>query len=1122
MFQSLLVLIVKNEENDILEWICHHALIGFEKIVIYDNESTDRTSEIIKYASRYFPVDYVLWKDGMHPIKGLTKQGAAYTHAIKKYRDSAEWMCFLDADEFLIPPKDENLNDLLNQMSGSKGFALNWMTFGSSNLEDSKERLVLEAYTLRGADTENINRHVKMFFKTAFAKKVVNPHFVDVGEPIVNLDNKIIQWSSDGIVASNAILQAKWRIHHYIIRSREHWQRRIARKQPGGSVREWSIFQDYDQNDILDYTAYDAAQKVWDKLSQLGQNYKPLSAIPSTYDGPVQISSNILCFLDEVNANEIKGWACDVLVDEPVNLSIYIDRKLVGSLQCNKSRSDVKKSKINKEFVGFSYKLPTHYLDGQKHIIMIRDQHDYYIKFYVNGKKVKEHPFEIAFQPRVIGHVDDPINGNLRGWVSIARDCSYANFETKCHVLICLGHRPIASVLADEPRKDVYDAHGIDLYSGFSYSIPTELRDGTDKVYRFYLLPEMIELPGSPALFGVALNDQIDKIVSVANKIKDIDRHLEKIKIKDNILTEAIQHALRNVEEVLPYDGGTVLNYASWFYQHHLELHKKIKTTSLKVRPLVSVVCPVYRPVLKDFQAAVYSVLNQTYKNIELILCDDGGGDSIIVAEIKKIAKKDSRVKYIIAEKNRGISEATNACLDLAQGEWIAFFDHDDVLVDCAIERMLAFDPHNQVNILYSDEDKIDDDGIISDPMFKPEWNYRYLLGCNYINHLTMVRRTLVQQVGYLDTQYNGAQDHDFLLRCIELVQPHQIVHVPEILYHWRKTATSTASSTETKPYVIGAGIKAVSDHLSRLNVKATVDSYGKHSMYHITASVEPNQSVAIIIPFKDQVHFTQKCVEHVLKYTKRHNIQIVLVNNNSKEQETLLYLEKISKNEKVKIINYPYAFNYSKINNLAVKRTSSDYIVFLNNDLFVQDELWLDTMLGEMVIDANVGAVGGKFLYQNRMIQHCGVVLGWMGVAGHAFSHESEFYPGYGARAWLPHQVSAVTAACMLVPRKVFEEVGGFDAKTLKVAFNDIDLCLKITQLGYKIIITPDFVAEHHESLSRGLDDTKEKLVRFEKEVKVMRKRWGKLLDNDPFYSPSFARQGKPYFDLIPFDKNQ
>lgn len=1121
MIHSLLILIVKNEENDILEWICHHTLIGFKKIIIFDNESTDQTAKIIKEASQYFPVEYILWKDNMNIVPGHNKQGSAYIYAIQTYGKLTEWMCFLDADEFLIPPNDENLDTLLNRMSPYNGFSINWMCFGSSHLTTSQNRLVLEAFTLRGSDTVNVNRHVKTFIKPRFFKEYYNPHYIDVGNSIVNLNEEDIQWSNEGITYPNAILQGKWRVHHYVIRSQEHWKRRIARKQPGGNIREWNTFKEYDQNDVLDYTAYESALKVYNKLTELGKEYKFVSTIPVTYDGPMKITSEILCFVDEIFSNGIRGWACDQNSNNPIELSLYIDDNYISSFSCNQTRMDVKKSSINKEFVGFTYTFLQKYLDGEKYKITFKDQYNRDVNFHFKGKLIKDFFFQGKYIVKIIGQVDEPINGNLRGWVSIARDTQHIKFETNCHILVCLGNRPIGSVLANEPRHDVASAHHIDLNSGFSFTIPKELRDGTEQIYRVFLLPEMIELEGSPQQVGMSLDDHIGKLSSIANKITDIKLQLTNLKIKDTYLSQSVDYIINEIENMLPKHNNTIFTYMPWFYLHHKLIHQNNKKCTLKLQPLVSVVCPVYKPVIKDIQTAIWSVLNQTYQNIELILCDDGGNDEFVISEINKIADQDTRVKFIIMQENRGISEATNTCLDAAKGEWIAFFDHDDVLVDYAIERMLKYNAQNQADILYSDEDKIDDDEILSEPMFKTNWNYRYLLGCNYINHLTMIKTQLVKKVGYLKSEYNGAQDHDFLLRCIELIKPEQIIHVPEVLYHWRKTATSTASSTSTKPYVIQAGIKAVSDHLKRRNVHAIIDSYGKHSMYKVTLPMLLDQTVTIIIPFKDQVHFTKKCVDHVLKYTKKHHIEIVLVNNNSQKEETFSFLKEISKNEKINIINYPYAFNYSKINNLAVKKTSSDYIVFLNNDLFVMDDNWLDIMLGEMILDPIVGAVGGKFLYENRTIQHCGVILGWMGVAGHSFSHESEFYPGYGARAWLPHQVSAVTAACMLVRRSVFEETGGFDEKNLKVAFNDIDLCLKITDLGYKIIITPDFIAEHHESISRGLDDTPEKKRRFDKEIKKMRKRWGARLDNDPFYNPSLARKGKPYFDLIDFDEN-
>lgn len=1128
MLQSLLVLIVKNEENDILEWICHHSLIGFEKIVILDNESTDRTAEIIKEASRYFPVEYVLWKDDAHRELSNHKQIAAYMYCLQHYRDSVEWMAFLDVDEFLIPPPNENLKTLLNQMAPYQSFSINWLCFGSSNLETTKNRLILEALTQRDLDTSFVNSHVKTFCRPLFAQKVINPHYIEVKEKGVNLLGQPLQWSEIlGVVKHHTIYQGSWRLHHYITRSREHWQRRINRKQVAGNIRGWDQFNQYNQNIILDYSAYPSARKVWKKLKEIGKLYKAVPNIPESYKGPTQISSVILCFLDQITENgQIEGWACNALNNDPITLSIYIDGKEALQVKCNLSRPDVKKTKVDKEFVGFLGKIPFSYRDGKDHVLTIFDQFNKPVDFYNSGKKIKEYTFANSLKPAIIGSIDEPINGNLRGWVSVARDQNHSKFETRCHVLICLGHRPIGTALADEPRHDVAIAHKIDAHCGFSYTIPKELRDGTAKNFRFFLLPDMIELEGSPKFAEFSLNDQYGKIISIASNVNDLSNYLKKPEIDRTLLNEVLEKISKNIEAILPRQNMNLMTYMPWFYRHYQHLQNLRKKSELKYNPLVSIICPVYQPRLEHFQAAIRSVLNQTYQNIEFILYDDGGNDKIIIEEIKKIAIQDNRVRYIINKKNLGIAEATNACLDIANGEWIAFFDHDDVLVDCAIERMLSYDKRDNAKIIYSDEDKIDDDETLSEPMLKPEWDYRYLLGCNYINHLTMVRKGLINKVGRLKSKYNGAQDHDFLLRCIELVKDNEIIHVPEVLYHWRKTSTSTAASASHKPYVIEAGIRAVSDHLKRRYINAKVDSYGKHTLYSVKAEVPEGKSVVIIIPFRDKVHLTRKCIEHIIKHdNKRHKIQIVLINNNSKEEETFTFLKEIEKQDNIEIINYPYQFNYSKINNLAVKSSTSDYIVFMNNDLFIMDDLWLDKMLGEMIIDPKVGAVGGKFLYENRTIQHCGVILGWRGVAGHAFNHESEYYHGYGALAWLPHQVSAVTAACMLVKRHVFEETGGFEEKHLKVAFNDVDLCLKITALGYKIIITPDFVAEHHESISRGLEDTPKKIARFNKEIRYMQKVWSGKLNYDPFYSPLFSRTGedcRAYYELISYENEK
>lgn len=1117
--KGLLALIVKDEKDNILEWICHHTLVGFERIVIYDNQSSDGTDEIIKEASKFFPVDYILWRDDMEPVPGLTKQGAAYTDCIKKYGALTSWMCFLDGDEFLVPPGDEKLETLLERMCNERSFAINWMTFGSSSLESSHGRLVTEAFTQRAEATANVNRHVKMFFKPEFAVRVVNPHYIDVGQPAVDLQKKPIRWSSDGIVLPDEIRHLDWRVHHYIIRSREHWRRRVKRKQPGGQAREWSTFREYDKNDVSDYYAYPSARRVRQRLLELGHTYAPVPDAPAVQVPSVSSGreTNIICFIDELSSFCLRGWAYDPEVEEPISLNVFVDDVLLSRTLCDISRNDVKNSKVGKENVGFFLRLPRDVLDGNRRNISITDTRGRPVKFYMKGKRFERYFFAETFAPEIIGQVDEPQNAALRGWVAVARDVERQHFETGCHVLVCLGNRPVGSVIADLPRPDVAAAHGISARCGFIFPVPGELRDGTLQTFRIFVLPEKVELKGSPISIDFGLQDNAGRTVHLAALIDKISRNLERTNGSNDELSEAAREASELVEKIIPRRRLNIVNYAPWFHHHYQDILHKLKKEKLKYSPLVSVVCPVYRPALKDFRIAMRSVLDQTYANLELILCDDGGRDIEIIKEIKNLAKSDQRIKFIINDDNEGISEATNKCLNLANGDWILFFDHDDVLVNCAIERMLSYNQHINADIIYSDEDKIDEFGSLSEPMFKPDWNYRYLLGVNYLNHLTMIRRALLQRVGGLRSEFNGAQDHDLLLRCIEYITPESIVHVPEVLYHWRKTESSTASSIGAKTYAIEAGIKAVSEHLQRRGIEAVVSSHGQNTFYRVQVETLSGPAISIIIPFRDQMHFTKRCVDSILKFTNKHNIEIILVDNNSQTKEAKDFLDNISELRNIKIIKYKYKFNYSRINNIAASHAKGEYIVFMNNDLFVMDELWLDVMLAEMIIDPQVAAVGGKFLYQNRTIQHCGVVVGFGGVAGHAFTHESEYYPGYGVRALLAHEVSAVTAACMLVRKDVFKKVGGFDEKNLKIAFNDIDLCLKIRSAGYKIVVAPEFIAEHHESISRGLEDSPEKVARFKRETKTMQRRWKDELKRDPFYSPSFDLDGKPYFDLLP-----
>lgn len=568
----------------------------------------------------------------------------------------------------------------------------------------------------------------------------------------------------------------------------------------------------------------------------------------------------------------------------------------------------------------------------------------------------------------------------------------------------------------------------------------------------------------------------------------------------------------RSYEKIFEND---VKKYSKWRKrqipsQEELDRQKKEK---FAYTPKISIVVPLYKTPEKYLGELIESVLVQTYKNWELCFSDGSGEETSLRQVVKAYQKKDDRIKIVYSDKPLQISENTNAALKIATGEFVAFADHDDLLApDALYENVKILNKDKKADFIYSDEDKISMDGKeYFEPHFKPDFNLDLLRTVNYICHFVVVRRDIVNEVGGLHPEYDGAQDFDFVLRCIETTE--NIYHIPKVLYHWRAHKDSTAENPESKMYAFENGEKAVQAHYDRLGIDATVemrkDLLGMYrSKYHL----KEQPLVSIIIPNKDHTDDLEKCISSIEEKSTYSNREYIIIENNSTEPETFEYYKTLQeKNKRVKVVEWKDEFNYSAINNYGVTFAKGEYFLFLNNDTEIINEDCIEELLGYCMRD-DVGIVGARLYYPDNTIQHAGVIIGIGGVAGHCFLNLPQNELGYFARAYCAQDYSAVTAACMMVKRSVFEAVNGFDEK-LKVAFNDIDFCLRVREIGKLVVYNPYAELYHYESKSRGAEDTKEKQERFMGEVIKMQKRWGKLLDaGDPYYNPNLTLNGHDF----------
>jgi len=521
-------------------------------------------------------------------------------------------------------------------------------------------------------------------------------------------------------------------------------------------------------------------------------------------------------------------------------------------------------------------------------------------------------------------------------------------------------------------------------------------------------------------------------------------------------------------------------------------------------KPLVSIMFPVYNTPAAYLNAAIESVIGQIYTNWELCIADDCSTEPHVSEILSAYVDQDSRIKVTTRTENGHISAASNTALAMARGLWVTPFDHDDLLAEHALAlAMLASHENPESGVIYSDEDKIDDQERRQLPYFKPDFDPLLLLGQNYLTHLLFLRRDLVVAAGGYRLGYEGSQDWDLILRVTERLEPSQVVHVPHVLYHWRVHDESTASLVSNKPYALDSGQLAVEDHLQRTGLRGVVTRIP--SLGHNRVKWELPASpplVSIIIPTKDGA-LLRRCIDSLLAFTSYPNFEIVVIDNGSQEFATLEYLRE--NEQHMRVIRDDRPFNYSGLNNAAVQRVSGRIVCLLNDDTEVIAGDWLDEMVGQLLLPG-VGAVGAKLYYPDGRIQHAGVIVGLGGVAGHSHRMCDRLAPGYCGRLLVAQNLSAVTGACMVVRREAWDQVGGLDEENLAIAFNDVDFGLRLRQAGWRVVWTPYATLYHHESISRGPDDIGPRVHGFAKEIQFIKSRWGESLLHDPFYNPNLT----------------
>lgn len=547
-------------------------------------------------------------------------------------------------------------------------------------------------------------------------------------------------------------------------------------------------------------------------------------------------------------------------------------------------------------------------------------------------------------------------------------------------------------------------------------------------------------------------------------------------------------------------------------YTYRSELDEKNvrnEIANFTYKPLISIVIPVYNVDPIWLEKAISSVENQLYNNWEICIADDCSTNLHTLNFLKSINNHKINVRFL--DKNVNISAASNAALDLAKGDYVGLLDNDDELTPDALFEVVKLINETNAEFIYSDEDKLDMDGKFCHPYYKPDFSLHMFLSNNYLCHFTVIKTEIIKSVGGFEVGLEGSQDYDLFLKCSEKVA--KIYHIPKILYHWRMIPGSTASEFSSKSYAQENGRKALENYLKRQNIIGEVLNGKFPGTYQIKREILGNPLVSIIIPFYNKPELLQVCIDSILEKTTYSNFEIIGISNNSTDEavfELMNFYQNLD--NRISFIEYNVPFNYSKINNYAVSFAKGEHLILLNNDIEIISNCWIESMLGLSQIE-DVGAVGAKLYYPNDTIQHAGVTIGVLGLAGHSHKNLPKDHPGYFAKNFFIHNVSAVTAACLMVKKCLFEKVNGLNEEVLAIAFNDVDLCLRLLEIGYYNIFTPYSEAYHHESVSRGLEDDDRKIARFVFETSYMRYRHFDILQKgDPYYNVNLTRDHEDY----------